>query len=58
MTKGHAGHRFLDIEEVYTKTYKTRIEQIRKIPDDILPTSRLRLQNKVKRKRKLGNVEE
>lgn len=46
MTKGHAGHRFLDIEEVYTKKYKIRNEQIRKIPDDIFPTSRLRLQKK------------
>lgn len=43
-TKGHAGHGFLDLEEVYTKKYKTRIEHIRKIRDDILPTSRLRLQ--------------
>lgn len=43
-TKGHAGHVFLDLEEVYTKKYKTRIEHIRKIRDDILPTSRLRLQ--------------
>lgn len=43
MTKGHAGHRFLDIEEVYTKKYNTCIEQIWKITDDILPTSSLRL---------------
>lgn len=43
-TKGHAGHGFLDLEEVYTKKYKTRIEHIRKIRDDILPTSRLCLQ--------------
>lgn len=41
-TKGQAGHGFLDFEEVYTKNYKTRIEQIRKIRD-LLPTSRLRL---------------
>lgn len=45
-TQGHTGHGFLDIEEVYTKKYKTRIKQIRKIRDDILPTSRVRLQKK------------
>lgn len=39
----HDGHGFLNLEKVYTKNYKTRIEEIRRIRDDVLPKSRLRL---------------
>lgn len=39
-TKKHAGHVFLDLEEVYTKKCKTHIELICKIRDDVLPKSR------------------
>lgn len=42
--KEHDGHGFLDLEEVYTKKYKTRTEEIRTIRDEFLLNSRLRLQ--------------
>ena len=43
-TKDHAGHEFLDLEEVCTKNFRVRFEQIRKIRDNVLPQSRLHLQ--------------
>lgn len=42
-TKEHEGHGFLDLEEVYTKKYKTRTEEIRRIRNEFLLNSRLRL---------------
>lgn len=42
--KEHDGHGFLDLEDVYTKKYKTRTEEIRRIRDEFLSDSRLRLQ--------------
>lgn len=57
-TKEHDGHGFLNLEEVYTKNYKTRIEEIRKIRDDMLPKSRLRLkESKDATLEAKGNVE-
>lgn len=43
-TKDHDGHGFLDLEEVCTKNFRVRFEQIRKIRDNDLPQSRLHLQ--------------
>ena len=43
-TKDHDGHGFLDLEEVCTKNFRVRSEQIRKIRDNDLPQSRLHLQ--------------
>ena len=43
-TREHAGHEFLDLEEVCTKNFRIRLEQIRKIRDNVLPQSELQLQ--------------
>ena len=42
-TKDHAGHEFLDLEEVCTKNFRIRFEQIRQIRDNVLPQSRITL---------------
>lgn len=58
-TNEHDWHgRFLKLEEVYTKNYKSRIEEIRKIRDDVLLKSRARLkESKDATLEAKGNVE-
>lgn len=41
--KEHEGHGLLDLEEVYTKHHQMRLDQIRRIRDDIIPQCRVRL---------------